>query len=275
MSRILLTGAAGGLGRVLRASLNGWQSVLRVSDILDLGRASDGEEVVQCDLSDIDQVMSLVDGCDYIIHLGGISTENTFESILDANIKGTYNIYEAARKKGVQRIFFASSNHAIGFHTRETRLDANSPMRPDSLYGLSKCFGENLARYYFDKFGLETASVRIGSSFPKPLDRRMLATWLSFDDLTALVKQVYQTDRLGYAVIYGVSDNKGKWWDNRLSSYIGWQPKDSSDQFASDSELIAEVVDKNDPATHYQGGGFASAGHYEDSEQITIEVIKQ
>ncbi len=266
MSRILLTGAAGGLGKVLRASLNGWQTTLRVSDIVDMGRASKGEEVVQSDLSDIDQVMDLVDGCDYIIHLGGMSIENTFENILNANIRGTYNIYEAARKKGVQRILYASSNHAIGFHTRETRLDANSPMRPDSLYGVSKCFGENLARYYFDKFGIETASVRIGSSFPKPLNRRMLATWLSFDDLSALVKQVYQTDRLGYAVIYGVSDNKEKWWDNHLSTHIGWQPKDSSEPFENDDEFIAEVVDKNDPATHYQGGGFASAGHFEDSE---------
>jgi uronate dehydrogenase len=264
MSRILLTGAAGMLGKVLRERLNGWQDVLRVSDIAPLDPSTSGEEVVQCDLADIDAVMDLVDGCDMIIHLGGVSTENTFENILQANIRGTYNIYEAARKKGVSRILFASSNHAVGFHQRETRLDANSPFRPDSMYGVSKCFGESLARYYFDKYGIETCSVRIGSSFPKPLNRRMLATWFSFDDLTALVKRIFTSDRLGYAVVYGVSANKEQWWDNHLSTYIGWSPKDSSEQFENDDVMLSEVVDKNDPAIRFQGGGFASAKHFED-----------
>ena len=130
MSRVLLTGAAGMLGNILRDNLNGWQSILRLSDIKDLGKPRDGEEIIECDLSDIDKVMDLVEGCDYIIHLGGISTENSFNNILEANIKGAYNIYEAARKKGVKRILFASSNHVIGFHKRENMLDANSPMRP-------------------------------------------------------------------------------------------------------------------------------------------------
>ncbi len=264
MSRVLLTGAAGMLGTILRDNLNGWQSILRLSDIKNLGKTRDGEEIIKCDLSNIDKVMDLVDGCDYIIHLGGISIEDSFNNILEANIKGAYNIYEAARKKGVKRILFASSNHAIGFHKREDMLDANSPMRPDSIYGLSKCFGENLARYYFDKFGIETASIRIGSSFPKPINRRMLATWLSFDDLTDLVKKIYQIDRLGYAVIYGVSDNKQKWWDNSLTSYIGWKPNDNSQQFENDAKLTAEINNHDDPAIRFQGGAFAAAGHFED-----------
>ena len=264
MSRILLTGAAGMLGKVLREKLAGYCSTLRLSDIAQMEPAKDGEEVVQCDLSDLDSVLKLVEGCDFIIHLGGASTENTFANILSANIQGTYNIYEAARQKGVSRILFASSNHTIGFHERTTRLDANSPFRPDSLYGVSKCFGENLARYYYDKFNIETVNVRIGSSFPKPMNRRMMATWLSFDDLTALVKSIHKADRVGFSVVYGVSANKEQWWDNRLAGHLGWQPQDSSEQFANDPDILNEVVDINDPAIIFQGGGFAAAGHFED-----------
>ena len=135
LSRILLTGGAGGLGQILRKKLNGWKDVIRVSDIAELGVAAPGEELIQCDLSDFDGVLSLVDGVEEIIHLGGVSVEDTFENILNANVRGTYNIYEAARRIGVKRVLFASSKHIIGFHDRGTRLDANSTLRPDSLYG--------------------------------------------------------------------------------------------------------------------------------------------
>ncbi len=264
MSRILLTGAGGMLGKMLREQLNGYCDTLRVSDITDLADAADGEEVVSCDLGDMEAVRELVDGCDYIIHLGGMSVENTFETILHANIRGTYNIYEAARQKGVKRILFASSNHTIGFHDRETRLDANSPTRPDSMYGVSKCFGESLARYYNDKYGIETAVVRIGSCFPKPRNRRMMATWMSFDDFTDLVKRIYEADRVNYTIVYGASANNEQWWDNRFAGFLGWVPKDSSEQFAGEPDIVNEETDPNDPAVRFQGGAFASAGHFED-----------
>lgn len=264
MSRILLTGAAGGLGKVLRKNLNGFRDILRVSDIANLGNTVEGEEAVQCDLSDMNSVLELVDGVDEIVHLGGVSVEDTFENILNANLRGTYHLYEAARQKGVKRILFASSNHTIGFHDRETSLDANSALRPDSLYGVSKGFGELLARYYFDKFKIETACIRIGSSFPKPRNRRMLATWLSYNDLTSLTKRIFDVDRLGYAIVYGVSDNPEKWWDNHLTAYIGWSPEDSTVGFENDENLVNETVDPFDPATQFQGGPFAAFGHFED-----------
>lgn len=264
MTTVLLTGAAGNLGKVLRAKLAGEYDLLRLSDLAPVDPAAGpGEEVVQCDLADAAAVMDLARGCDAILHFGGMSVENTFEVILQANIRGTYNIYEAARKNGVRRVVFASSNHVIGFHTRETLLDAEAPMRPDSLYGVSKGFGELLARYYFDKFGVETVNIRIGSSFPRPKDRRMLATWLSFDDLAALVRRSVAADRVGCAVVYGVSDNPERWWDNRLTAYLGWQPRDSSAPFYDDPEFAAPN-DWNDPAVRFQGGGFAAAGHFED-----------
>jgi len=264
MKRVLLTGAGGNLGRALRKTLAGWADEIRLSDIAPIDDLAEHESFVQCDLGDYDAVMSLVEGCDGIIHLGGISVENTFDSILNGNIKGAYNIYEACRRHKAGRILFASSNHVIGFHERETCLDADSPMRPDSLYGVSKGFGELLARYYWDKFGVESALVRIGSCFDKPANRRMLSTWMSIDDFTDLIKRVFAADRLGCPVVYGVSDNPSKWWDNTKVGYLGWNPKDSSAAFENEPYILEEVVDPNDPAVRYQGGGFAASGHFED-----------
>ncbi|NQZ33566.1 MAG: NAD(P)-dependent oxidoreductase [Oceanospirillaceae bacterium] len=264
MKRVLLTGAAGNLGKVVRVKLAGWADVMRLSDLNEITDAKAGEEVQCCDLGDKEAVMKLVEGCDGIIHLGGVSTENTFDSILNGNIVGTYNLYEAARKHGVKRILFASSNHTIGFHERDVTLDADSVMRPDCLYGVSKCYGEMLASLYYDKFGIETARVRIGSCFEKPLDRRMLATWLSADDFVSLTKRIFDCDRLGCPVIYAVSANNELWWDNTKVRYLGWEPKDSSAAFADEPYLQGRAADANDPAVRYQGGSFASAGHFED-----------
>ncbi|MEH6445055.1 MAG: NAD(P)-dependent oxidoreductase [Oceanospirillaceae bacterium] len=264
MKNILITGANGNLGRVLRLKLKDWSEQLTLSDITDVENLASGEANAQCDLADFAAVNELVQGCDGIIHLGGVSTENTFENILNSNIIGTYNLYEASRKQGIKRILFASSNHAIGFHERETLLDANSPIRADSLYGVSKGYGEILARLYYDKYQIETAIVRIGSCFEQPKDRRMLATWLSADDFALLIKRIFETDRLGCPVIYGASANKELWWDNSLVDYLGWKPVDSSDDFADLPHLQTKAVDANDPAIRYQGGGFAAAGHFED-----------
>lgn len=264
VSRILLTGAAGGLGTLLRDRLKGWREIIRLSDINQIDIATNGEEVIECDLGDFDAVMTLVKDCDEIIHLGGQSLENTFENILNANIRGTYNIYEAARQHGVKRILFASSNHTIGYHTIDTTLDAKSEFRPDSIYGVSKVYGEMLARYYFDQFGIETAAIRIGSCFPKPINKRMLSTWLSYNDFTDLVKQIFTVEDLGYSIVYGVSDNPTSWWDNHLSVHIGWQAKDSSQFYKDDPDITKQIDDPNDPAVIFQGGAFAAAGHFED-----------
>jgi uronate dehydrogenase len=264
MKRLLITGAAGGLGSVLREKLAGMADVLRLSDIVDPGPAGPNEETVTCDLGDYDAVMKLVEGCDGIVHLGGRSIEDTFEIILNANIRGTYHVYEAARKHGKPRIIFASSNHAIGFHSVQTKLDGKSEQRPDSIYGLSKCFGEDLATYYHDKFGVETVSIRIGSSFPEPRDRRMLTTWLSYDDLTDLIGKSFAASVVGHTVVYGASANSASWWDNSHAAFLGWTPKDSSEQFRAKVEAASPPQDPESPATRFQGGGFAAVGHYED-----------
>lgn len=264
MNRILITGAAGGLGKLLRTDLKGWCEIMRINDVADLGEAAADEEIVQCDLGDLDAVTDMVEGVDGIIHLGGKSIEGTFEEILNSNLRGTYNIFEASRRHGGKRIMFASSNHAIGFHLREHGLDRNSPQRPDSIYGLSKCYGEDLARYYFDKFAVESVSVRIGSCFPEPRDRRMLATWLSPADFVRLMKCIFEADRVGVSMIYGVSNNRERWWDNTHAAFLGWEPQDSSESFRAQIEAAHPRPDWDDPAVRYHGGTYAKVGHFED-----------
>lgn len=256
MKRLLITGAAGGLGRILRKRLGGSAETLRLSDVADLGETGPGEELMPCDLGNADGVMRLVDGCDAIIHLGGISVEAPFDEIMNANILGMYNLYEAARAHGHPRIIFASSNHTIGFYRQDQHIDVAAPMRPDGLYGVSKCFGEALARMYFDKFGQETAIVRIGSCFEKPSNHRMLSTWLSHDDLVSLIGCVFQAPMVGCPVIWGVSDNSTTWWDNSPANFLGWRPKDNAERFRVELEQTVERPAPNSPLAIYQGGPF-------------------
>jgi uronate dehydrogenase len=264
LQRLLLTGAAGGLGKVLRERLAGLAQVLRVSDIAALGEARGAhEEVVPCDLADKQAVDALLAGCDAIVHLGGVSVERPFEEILEANIKGIFNVYEAARRHGVKRVVFASSNHVIGFYKQTDKLDANVLRRPDGYYGLSKSFGEDMAQFYFDRYGIETVSIRIGSSFPEPLNRRMMSTWLSYDDLTALIEKSLFTPQVGHTVVYGASANKDVWWDNHAAAKLGWTPKDSSEAFRAKVEAQPPVA-PTDPNAIYQGGAFTAQGPFGD-----------
>jgi uronate dehydrogenase len=260
--KLLLTGAAGGLGKALRERLKDNCSLLRLSDHKDFGPAAPGEEVVLADLADSGAVDAMVAGVDAIVHMGGVSVEGPFGPILQANILGAYNLYEAARKHGVKRIVFASSNHVTGFYRQDQTITADHAPRPDGLYGLSKAFGEDLARLYFDRYGIETACVRIGSSFPEPKDRRMLATWLSFDDLHRLITACLTTPVLGHSIVFGMSDNAVTWWDNSRARHIGYVPKDSSDVFRDAVYARTASPDLKDPVAQYQGGGFVVAGPF-------------
>lgn len=270
--RILLTGAAGGLGKVLRETLRPYARVLRLSDIAAMAPAEGPhEEVVPCDLADKDAVDALLDGVDAVVHLGGISVERPFEEVIEANIRGTYHLYEAARRHGTRRVVFASSNHVIGFHRQGVRLDSRSPRRPDGYYGLSKSFGEDLASFYHDRYGIETVSVRIGSSFPQPRNRRMMHTWLSYRDLTDLVRRGLFTPGVGHTVVYGVSDNRDSWWDNSGAAILGYVPQDSSEVFRAEIERQPEPS-ADDPDRIYQGGAFTAAGPYENLPPVRRAV---
>ena len=258
--RILLTGAGGGLGKVLRERIQPWAKVVRLSDIGEMAAAGPGEEVVRCDLADNASVLKLLEGVEAVLHFGGISVEDRFEPIMQANILGLYNLYEAVHKAGVKRVVYASSNHAMGFYRTTEVIDADAPVRPDGFYGLSKCFGEALSRYYYDRFGIETVCVRIGSSFPEPKSRRMMTSYLSYDDLTELLRCALFAPRVGHTIIYGTSDNDTTWYDNRKAAHLGFRPKDSSRKFAHLFPDTAERPPADDPTTIFQGGPFVSAG---------------
>lgn len=263
LHRLLLTGAAGGLGKVLRERLQPYAEVIRLSDIGTMAPAAGAaEELVPCNLADKQAVDALVAGCDAIVHLGGVSVERPFEEILEANIKGIFHLYEAARRHGVKRVVFASSNHVTGFYRQDERIDANARRRPDGYYGLSKSFGEDMASFYFDRYGIETVSLRIGSSFPEPRDRRMMSSWLSYDDLTQLVEKALFTPDVGHTVVYGASANRDLWWDNHAAAHLGFQPKDSSEPFRAKVEAQPAPA-PTDPAAIYQGGAFTAQGPFE------------
>jgi uronate dehydrogenase len=260
--RLLLTGAAGGLGRVLRPRLKALCRTLRVSDIAELGVAAPGEEVQRADLADKAAITALLQGVQAVVHLGGLSTEHSFEAILPANIVGTYHVYEAARLAGTRRIVFASSNHVTGFYKQSETITPQALPRPDTYYGLSKAFGENLAQFYFDRYGIETVSLRIGSSFPAPRGRRGLSSYLSYDDLERLVVAALTAPVVGHTVIYGMSANRSVWWDNRSASHIGYAPQDSSEPWRAELEAAQPFVDPRDPVAVYQGGPFVTLGPF-------------
>jgi uronate dehydrogenase len=262
-SRLLLTGAAGALGSVLRPRLKRLCETLRLSDVADLGTAAPGEELRPAALEDRAAMLALLEGVQAVVHLGGVSVEKPFDTILPANIVGLFNLYEAARLQGVRRVVFASSNHVTGYYRQDEVIDPAMPVRPDGYYGLSKAFGENLSRFYFDRYAIETVCLRIGSSFPEPKDRRMLATWLSHDDLERLVVASLTAPIVGHCIVYGLSDNLTNWWHNPGAKTIGYRAQDSSEPFRSTLEARQRRIDLNDPAAVFQGGGFVHAGPFE------------
>ncbi len=264
LKRLLITGAAGGIGQEMRTRLRHVAEIIRVSDKNALESAGQNEEVMKCDLADKDAVFKIVEGCDGILHLGGISAEDSWTPIKNGNIDGIVNLYEAARLLDHPRVIFASTNHTVGFYPQEKRIDSKVYPQPDSLYGASKVFGEAIANVYYSKFGIETAIVRIGSCFPEPKTHRMLSLWLSYADFVSLIECVLRAPRLGCPIIYGVSNNDCSWWDNRHVAYLGWRPKDNAEQFREKLDKIIAQPTPGAPDTVYQGGFFTSDGIHEE-----------
>lgn len=263
-NRLLITGAAGNLGRELRKGLAPLATTLRLTDRAEMAPAADHEEVMQCELGDFDAVTQVVEDCDGVVHFGAAPVERPWAEILDSSIKGGYNVYEAARRHGIKRIVYASSIHAVGYVRREEGADTDTAHRPDSLYGVSKCFVEDLAKMYFHKFGIESACLRINSCFPEPADRRHLATWLSFRDLVQLVERCLVAERIGHTVVYGISDNREVFFSNHKVAHLGFQPQDSAEAYRDAVESKTEPGDPFDPAVEYVGGVFCNYGHPDD-----------
>ena len=182
----------------------------------------------------------------------------------NANIRGSYHIYEGARRNGIKRVVYASSVHTIGYHQIEDHIDASAPHRPDSLYGLSKCFVEDLGRLYWDKFGIETVCARIFSSFDRYTDRRLLWSMLTFEDCVRLVQASLTAPRVGHSIIFGTSNNRHKMVDNRFAGHIGFQPMDSTEEHRAEVEARLPPADPNAPAVRFLGGWFVDLGHPDD-----------
>jgi uronate dehydrogenase len=268
MERCLITGAAGGIGTRLRRLLKGVYPVLRLSDRVRPADLAADEEFVAADLTEPAAVDRAVAGMQGIIHLGGVSVERPWDEILPANIVGIYNLFEAARKAGVERVVFASSNHILGFYPRHRRLGTAVIPRPDSRYGVSKVFGEALGALYADKYGLRVLTIRIGNVNDKPIDVRRLSIWILPEDLVQLIRIGLEHPDLHYEVVYGVSDNVRGWWDNETAYRLGYRPTGQSERWSTDA-LAAQAKLPPDPVgDRLQGGTFCSLEYAGDPDRI-------
>lgn len=256
---LLLTGAAGGLGTLMRGLLPDYGYDLR---LLDVRPIPDAPEAITADLTDAEALRTAVTGVDAIVHLAGISLEAPFEKILHSNIEGTYRLYEAAREAGVRRVVFASSNHAVGHTPRPAEggplIPVDTPRRPDTYYGLSKSFGEDLAQLYWDRHGIETVSVRIGSCFPEPTSVRMLSLWLSPADGARLLHAALTAEDVGHTVVYGSSANTRLWWDLDSARALGYEPRDDSEPYAAALIAAQGELDPDNPEHTRLGGHFCT-----------------
>ncbi|AWN22710.1 NAD(P)-dependent oxidoreductase [Deinococcus irradiatisoli] len=256
--RVLLTGAAGHIGRTLRAGLRGHYELLRLTDVEAMDPPGRGEETVQADLTDPAAVREVMKDMDAVIHLGGIPDEDTYERIRRVNMDGMVYVMQAAHEAGVRRVAFASSIHAVGFAPRGP-LGMNEPVRPDTFYGLSKVFGEALGRMYVDRYGLEFVAVRICSFLERPREARNLATWLSPRDAVQLFRRAIDAPGVGYLTVAGISDNTRRWMKPDGWDVLGYQPQDDAEAFASEIGHL-----KGDPDSHnerFQGGIFTEPGY--------------
>ena len=265
---LLLTGAAGTVGRALMPALQPLAQRLRVSDLPGPLAALALPEAVEpqpCDLADAAAVHTLLSGVDAIVHLGGVSVEGPFEPILQANIRGLHNLYEAARRQGVRRIVFASSNHVTGCYAQAQTVRPHDPPRPDGNYGLSKLFGEGIASLYWDRFGIETVCLRIGSALPAPPDKRGLSTWLSLPDLARLVTAALTAPGVGFLVAYGISGNTRAFWQTQDAwDRLGYVPQDNSEKHA---QRVQHLLQPEGPMRELQGGLFLGIGPFDDDRR--------
>jgi hypothetical protein len=267
MDRVLITGAAGVVGTLMRPRLAREGRVLRLLDLArpaneGMAPAADGEQVelVTGSVTDPDAMRAACRGVDAIVHLGGLSREASWDEIVDVNINGTHTVLEAARAEGVGRIILASSNHAVGFRTNaeagEDGVSADTTARPDTYYGFSKAAIEALGALYHDRFGIDVICVRIGSCFPAPPGVRGLITWLSPDDGGRLFEACLTTPTPGYRVIWGVSDNTRRVYSLREAEALGYVSKDNAETFAE--ELISAQGDATPNGADYLGGPFTT-----------------
>lgn len=265
--RVLITGAAGNIGRTLRTHLKGRYALLRLTDVAPQAPAEAGEEVASVDIRDIAAVERSMEGIDCVIHLAAIPEEDSWDKILPMNIEGCYNVFEAARRQGVRRVVFASSNHAVGFYRRETFIDTMVQPRPDGRYGVSKVFGEAVGRLYADKYAMSVACLRIGSfrASDRPSESRHLLTWISHRDMAQLARRCVEHPSYHFVVVYGVSNNLRNRWDNTPARFLGYRPQDNAEVFAAE---VAGSPSEDPIAAQFHGGMYCPIEFVGDTTRI-------
>jgi uronate dehydrogenase len=255
MHRVLITGAAGKLGTILREGLRGRFDILRLLDVEPLGDPLPGEELVTADIRDLPAVTQAAADVNAVVHLAAIPDEDTFERILNVNMVGAYNVFEAAHRQRCQRVVLASSAHVTGFYPTSQRIGPEASPRPDTFYGVGKLFAENLGRLYADKHGLQVVCVRIGTLADRPTSPRHLSTWLSPRDAVQLFHRCLVAANAGFTVLYGISANPRSWWDTTSAERLGYRPVDNPEKWNSGIE-----ASRVDPDGGLQGGAYTWRG---------------
>lgn len=256
--RIVFTGASGGIGGMIRPLLRPLYPGLVLSDRAPPADLQPGESFVAADLTRPDEVAALLAGADSVLHFGGISGEAPWEPILQSNIVGCYNLFEAARQAGVKRVVFASSNHAVGFYPRDRRIGPDVTVRPDTRYGLSKAFGEAAGALYSDKHGMVVTCLRIGNVGARPIDVRRLSIWIAPEDLVQLIRIGLDHPDIRFEILYGASDNDASWWDNARAYQLGYRPVGRAEDHRAHAEAEQARIGPDPVGDLFQGGSFAS-----------------
>ncbi len=260
VEKIVLTGAGGKLGRRMRLPLSKLCRHLVSTDIVPLEPIVENETVSIVDLQEEAQVIELTQGADSIVHFAGYPREADWSTILSANILTSTNLWESARLNNVRRIVYASTNHVVGFHPVERHIDIHAEMKCDSRYGVSKAFTEIMARFYYEKYGVESLGMRIGRCEDLPSDERMLATWIHPDDLAEIVRLGIQ-GQVEADVLYGISKNSKAMCRNPVNAGLLYQPQHSADDYAG---LVDASQSKPATSWLFQGGPFAENGYVGD-----------
>lgn len=258
MKKIVLTGACGSLGSVLRAPLSKLAQELVSTDIAEAPAALlPNERFVQADLVDLPAFEALMEGAEMVVHFGAIPDEAPFETLLGANFIGAYTVWEAAHRVGARRVVYASSVHAVGMKENTAGHDTDAEHDPDTFYGLAKCFAEDMGRMFWNKRGLEAVCLRILSCTPEPQNARALGTWLSHGDLVRLVEASVVTPVTGFTVAWGVSANTRAPVSNHKVAFLGYRPQDNAEDWADRLLPTAKTPDPSDPGQRCLGGPFA------------------
>lgn len=265
---LLITGAAGVVGKGLRAQFSDGAMPLRLVDRLPIPDLKPHETALVGNVFDPALLREAMQGASAVLHLAGCTSNAAMEEQIEGNVRGAYAVFEAARDAGVQRVIFASSHHVVGYYPRERRIGTDVLLRPDSRYGLTKAFGEQVGALFADKYDLRVLCIRIGYADDRPVDRRRLSIWCSWRDLAQLVRIGLAHPSLRYEVVYGVSNNTRGFFDNERAFRLGYRPQDNAEVFAA---AVLDAVPEEDPTlagTHAIGGWGANDGHVGSADRL-------